>query len=286
MAKLENKQAYLPWRRADAMVGSCLYWLPVSAVPCRDAEKQWLRQFLAAFDAEMKAALQCRVEVFVARNAIFPDMMDPMLLNLQALNPVPGVMRVYGERLRKAPHAREIERMVNEGKQASLISMGSDMGWWFVKKKADMQRNLFLGLGGMVNVWLPPDPKTAPPPFHMPEKTMKNPAFASMDIQGAVDVTYSLADSFLPDSLKVFAPELKDDPQYQGYPFALALLKSQDIMSARGEQREEWLKLAPCYLFESPADAGLLLWGKPEIDAVMKKVLDAIREQKLEYPTP
>lgn len=285
MANLENKQAYLPWRRADALAGSCLYWLPVSSVPSRDAEKQWLRQFLLAFDAEMKATLQCRVEVFVARNAIFPDMMDPMLLNLQALNPLPGVMRVYGERLRKAPHSREIERMVNEGKQASLISMGSDMGWWFVKKKADLQRSLFLGLGGMVNVWLPPDPKTAPPPFHLPEKTVKNPAFAGMDIQGAVDVTYSLADSFLSESLKVFAPELKADPQYQGYPFALALLKSQDILSARAEQREEWLKLAPCYLFESPADAGVLLWGVAGIDAVMKKVLEAMREQKLEYPT-
>lgn len=274
-----------PFRRADALVGSSLYWIPVSGVPVREAEKTWLRQFLLAFDAGMKQALQCRVEVFVTRKAIFPDMMDPMIANLQALNPLPGVMRIYGEKLRKAPHAREIERMVADGKQAQLLSMGSDTGWWFVKKNADAQRALFLGHGGMVNVWLPPDPKTAPPPFHMPEKVMKNPAFAQMDIQGSIDVTYSLADSFLPDSLKVFAPELAGDPQYQGFPFALALLKSQDIMSARAEQRDEWLKLAPCYLFESPPDGGLLIWGKPDVDAVMLKALEAIREQKLEYPT-
>lgn len=285
MATATKTNIYAPFRRADALVGSALYWIPVSGVPAREAEKAWLRQFLLAFDAGMKEALKCRVEVFVTRRSIFPDMMDPMLLNLQALNPIPGLMRVHGEKLRKAPHAREIERMVNDGKQEQLLSMGTDTGWWFVKKKADFQRGLFFGHGGMVNVWLPPDPKTAPPPFHMTEKVMKNPAFAGMDIQGTVDVTYSLADSFLPESLKTFAPEVKGDPQYQGYPFALALLKSQDIMSARGEQRDEWLKLAPCYLFESPADAGVILWGKPEVDAIVLKVLEAMREQKLEYPT-
>ncbi len=285
MATVTKTNIYAPFRRAEALVGSSLYWLPVSGVPVREAEKAWLRAFLLAFDAGMNEALKCRVEVFVTRRAIFPDMMDPMIANLQALNPMPGVMRVYGEKLRKAPHAREIERLVVQGKQDQLLTMGTDSGWWFVKKNADAQRGLFLGHGGMVNVWLPPDPKTAPPPFHMTEKVMKNPAFAKMDIQGAVDVTYSLADSFLPDSLKVFAPELAADPQYQGFPFALALLKSQDIMSARGEQRDEWLALAPCYLFESPADAGVLLFGKPEVDEVVLKALETLREQKLEYPT-
>ncbi len=281
---MAKNEPYLPWRKADSLVGSSLYWIPVTGTPVREGEKQWLRQFLLAFDQAMKAALQCRVEVFVSRKTIFPDMMDPMLLNQQALNPIPGVMRLYGEALRKAPHAREIERLVKEGKQDQLLSMGTDIGWWFAKKQADFQRGLFFGHGGMVNVWLPPDPKTAPPPFHMPEKILKNPSFANMDVQGQVDLTYSLADSFLPNSLATFAPELKGDPQYQGYPFALALLKSQDIMSARGEQREEWLKLAPCYLFESPADAGILLWGKPEVDAAMEAALNVVREQKLEYP--
>ncbi len=167
MPTVEKTNPHAPFRRADALVGSSLYWIPVSSIPPREAEKTWLRKFLLAFDAEMKNALKCRVEVFVTRKAIFPDMMDPMLINLQALNPIPGVMRLYGEKLRKAPPAREIERMVADGKQAQLLQMGSDSGWWFVKKNADFQRGLFLGHGGMVNVWLPPDPKTAPPLFHM-----------------------------------------------------------------------------------------------------------------------
>ncbi len=275
---------YLPWRRAEALVGSALYWIPVSAFPCRTGEKQWLQQFLLAFDKGMKEALQCRVEVFVQRDAIYPDMMDPLLLNLQELNPLPGVMRVHGEPLRKAPPAREIQRIVAEGKTEKLMSMGSDVGWWFVRKNAEKQRELFFGLGGMVNVWLPPDPKTAPPPFPMPEKALKNPAFAGMDIAGTIAVTYSLADSFLPNSLKAFAPELKADPQYQGFPFALSLFKTEDIFGASGEQREEWLRLAPCYLMESRSDRGILLWGTLEIDAVLRKVLEALRQEKLEYP--
>lgn len=275
---------YFPWRRADALVGSALYWMPVSAFPCRKGEKQWLQQFLLAFDQEMKEALQCRTEVFVHRDAIYPDMMEPLLLHLQELNPVPGVMRMYGEPLRKAPNPREILQIVAEGKMESLTSLGSDVGWWFAKKNASQQRDLFLGLGGMVNVWLPPDPKTAPPPFHMPERALKNPAFAGMDIMGAVAVTYSFADSFLANSLKTFAPELKADPQYQGYPFALTLFKSEDIFSAGGEKREEWLRLAPCYLVESRPDRGILLWGTPDIEDILRRVLQALREQKLEYP--
>lgn len=281
----EKHGDYLPWRKAEALIGSALYWIPVSAFPCRIAEKQWLQQFVLAFDQEIKAALQCRVEVFVHRDAIYPDMTDSLLLHLQELNPVPGVMRVYGEPLRKAPPSREILQIVAEGKMEKLMSLGSDIGWWFAKKNAAKQRELFFGLGGMVNVWLPPDPKTAPPPFPMPEKALKNPAFAGMDIAGTIAVTYSLADSFLPNSLKTFAPELKADPQYQGYPFALALFKSEDIFSASGEQREEWLRLAPCYLMESRSDRGILLWGRVGIDAVLQRVLEALRQQKLEYPS-
>jgi hypothetical protein len=284
MTASTKRDRYLPWRRAGQLVGSALYWIPISAFPCRAEEKRWLRQFLVAFDKEMGGTPQCRVEVFVHRNAIYPDMTEPMLLNLRALNPVPGVMRVYGESLRKAPAPREIVRMVNEGRVETLLSLGTDIGWWFAQKNADKQRDLFLGLGGMVNVWVPPDPKTAPPSFHMPEKVLKNPAFAGLDIAGAILVTYSFADSFLPNSLKTFAPELKADPQYQGYPFALALFKSQDILSASGEQREEWLSLARCYLIESPSDKGILLWGTLEIDGAFDKALEVVRQQKLEYP--
>ena len=266
------------------MVGSALYWIPVSAFPCRSGEKEWLCQFLIALDREMKEALQCRVEIFVHRDAIYPDLMEPMLLNLQKLNPVPGVMREYGEPLRKAPAPREIVQMVTDGKMEKLLSLGTDTGWWFASKNAGKQRELFLGNGGMVNVWLPPDPKTAPPPFHIPEKVLNNPAFAGMDIAGTVQVTYSFADSFLPNSLKMFAPELKADPQYQGYPFAIALFKSKDIFNAGGEKREEWLQLAPCYLIESRADRGVLLWGTLKLDDVLQKVLEALRQQKLEYP--
>ncbi len=286
MANVIETSKYLPWRRADALVGSSLYWIPISGVPCRESEKQWLRHFLLAFDHFIKEALACRVEVFVLRKAIVPDLMDLMLLNLQALNPVAGVMRAYGAPLRKVPNSHEIERIVNEGKQDTLLSMGTDIGWWFAKKKADIQRNLFLGRGGMVNIWLPPDPKTAPPLFPMPENIMKHPSFAGMDIQGAVDVTFSLADSLLPKSLEAFGPEMKADPQYQGFPFAIPLFNSQGILSARGEQREEWLKLAPCFLSESPVDAGLILWGKPEVDGVMRKAVDVMLELKMEYPTP
>lgn len=279
-----DQNPYLPFRRADGLVGSALYWIPVSAFPCGTREKEWLRQFLQAFDKKMKQAMECRVEIFVHRDAIYPDMMEPMLLSLRELNPLPGVMRMYGEPLRKALPPREIERLVTEGKVEALLSMGTDTGWWFVRKNADRQRSLFLGQGGMVNVWLPPDPKTTPPHFRMPEKVLNNPAFAGMDVAGTVQVTYSLADSFLRNSLGVFAPELKSDPQYQGYPFALVLFKSQDIFDVGGDKRKEWLSLAPCYMVESRPDRGILLWGVEEIDELILGVLEDLRKQGSEYP--
>lgn len=245
---------------------------------------EWLRRFLQAFDEKMKQAMECRVEIFVHRDAIYPDMMEPMLLNLRKLNPLPGIMRMYGEPLRKALPPREIERLVAEGKMKALLSMGTDTGWWFVRKSADTQRSLFLGLGGMVNVWLPPDPVTTPPQFRLPEKVLKNPAFVGMDVAGTIQVTYSLADSFLRKSIDAFAPELKSDPQYQGYPFALVLLKSQDIFDVGGDKRKEWLNLAPCYMVESRLDKGILLWGVEEIDELITRVLEDMRQQGLEYP--
>lgn len=273
-----------PWIRADALLGSSLYWLGVSQFPCRTAEKGWARAFLQAFDQEMQKTLQCRVEIFVHRRTLFPDLMDPFLLHARKLNPIPGLMQIYGEPLRKAPHSRDIERMVGDGEFDKLTRMGTDIGWWFARKNPDEQRSMFLGQGGMVHVWLPPDAKTAPPELKIAPKVRSHPAFAGLDLEGTRAVTYSLADSFLPNSLKIFAPDIKEDPQYQGYPFALPMLNSQDIMTVTGELRSEWLKLAPCYFFESPTDRGFLLWGVPEIDEPIKMVLEAMREQGLEYP--
>jgi len=274
-----------PFRRADSLVGSSMFWLPVSNFPVRSQEKQWLLGFLAMFSEGLKQTLDFRQENFLNFDYIYPHLQDLFLRHTLEFNPITGMLVQPSKPPFRPPTEEQLREMMESGDASKIRNAPKNIAYWLAKKKGLRQMEVFFGFGAMVSLWLPVTEETRPPDFRLPKKALKNPAFAGLDLEAEIEFTYSLRDPFLPQSKQIFAPELAGDPQYGGMPFAVPLLTAQDIFYARGEQREAWLGLFGAYAAESREDQGVLLWGRKEIEPVILECLRVLHEQDLRYPT-
>jgi hypothetical protein len=280
-----RKEPYWPFRKAESLVGSSLFWLPVSGFPMRQPEKAWVIEFDRQFTLAMKEKLKFRQENFINFDFIYPDLMTPFLKHASEFNPVPGMLVQPSQEVFRAPTEKEIQDIIASGDASKVRNATKNIVYWLPKNKGAKQLTIFGGYGALMSIWLPPCPKTKPPDFRIPPKILENPNFKPLNIPGEIELTFALADSFLPNSLKVFAPDIKDNPQYSGMAFAIPLITSRDILTTPGDVRELWLSLMGAYLAESRDDQGLLLWGRPDIDPLVKQILEGMLEQEIIYPS-
>lgn len=281
----QTRNPWWPFLRADSLVGSSMFWLPVSNFPVRTQEKQWLLGFFALFTEGLKKTLEFRQENFLNFDYIYPHLQDLFLRHTLEFNPVTGMLVEPSKPPFRPPSEEELREIMESGDASKIRNAPKNIAYWLAKKKGLRQLEVFFGYGAMVCLWLPATDETRPPDFRLPKKALKNPAFAGLDLEAEIEFTYSLRDPFLRNSRQVFVPDLASDPQYGGMPFAVPLLTPQDIFYARGEQREAWLQLFGAYAAESRADQGIVLWGLKEIEPVILECLAILHGQDLKYPT-
>lgn len=273
-----------PFRRAESLPGSTLLWLPVSGFPLRSAEKDWILRFLELFSSGLRTSLNLRQENFVNFDYIYPDLHSLFIANAPEFFPICGILASPGRPLYRPPSQEQIQQALASGDHG-IFKTSKSMAYWLARKKGVEQTKVFLGYGAFLSMWLPPSPETRPPELPLNRKIFRNPMLAGVDVGAEMDFLFSLNDPFLKKSREIFAPNVESDPQYRGMLFAAPLLSAQDIFYARGEQRDQWLGLFGAYLVESRPDQGILLWGRPDIDPVLKECLQAMRDQNLKYPT-
>jgi len=280
-----TRNPWWPFRRAESLTGSSLFWLPVSNFPVRTQEKQWLLGFFALFQEGLKKALEFRQENFLNFDYIYPHLQDVFLRHSLEFNPITGMLVQPSKPVFRPPTEEQMREILESGDASPIRNAPKNIAYWLAKKKGLRQMEVFFGYGAMVSLWLPVTEKTRVPDFRLPKKALKNPAFAGLDLESEIEFTYSLRDPFLPKSKEIFAPGLAGDPQYGGMPFAVPLLSAQDIFYASGDLREAWLDLMGAYVCESRTDQGILLWGRRDIELVMLDCLRVLHEQDLQYPT-
>lgn len=280
-----RKEPYWPFLKAESLVGSSLFWLPVSGFPMRQPEKIWVTEFDRQFTQVAKEKLKLRQENFVNFDFIYPDLMTPFLKHAQEFNPIPGMLVQPSQEVFRAPTEKEIQDIIASGDASKVRNATKNIVYWLPKNKGAKQLSIFGGFGALLSLWLPPCPKTKPPDFRIPPKVLENPHFKPLNVPAEIELTFALADSFLPRSIEILAPQIKDDPQYAGMPFAVPLITSRDILTTRAEVRESWLSLFGAYFAESRQDQGLLLWGRPEIDPLVKQIVEGMKEQEIIYPS-
>jgi hypothetical protein len=281
-----------PWRRAHELTRCFLYWIPVSSFPIPGTQRSWLMEFLTRWTLLMKD-LGLRPEVFLQYKTVYPDLMKPLLNNMMDLIPIMGLGRKPGAPLPELPSEEEAKKDTKKMFDALLHEKPvelpdakkymPDYACWFVDKSDKKQRELFLGYGGLSMAFLKPDPNTATPtlPF-TPALRKKLPMV--QELEKSFAQASALKDSFLAKSKEFFGGGLEQEPQLKGLPFILPLLDAADFFSQPAEVIEKCFQLFDAYVRESPADKGVLLAAKDDIEERLIDLLNGMREEKLVYP--
>jgi hypothetical protein len=275
---------FRPWHRADGLTDCSLYWLPATSFPLRSVEKAWICRLILELKQSAAAQLELRMEYFLEKKVLYPLLMDPFLRHAMEFNPVGGTCIRWNRPLPRPLTPEDVQRIIDSGEPFDPDKYTNDTLFWFARRKHDIQLQQFFGFGGSMALWIPPDPDLPKMPILFPKKVLEDPRFKPLDFPGTAEVTMSLADKFLPASKELFAKEYSQELHLLGTPFFLPAFNAQDILTARGEQRQEWLKFMPIYLAESPVDKGILIFATKELDGLLLDILKKLDEEKLIYP--
>ncbi|MFZ0731909.1 MAG: hypothetical protein WAM79_06265 [Candidatus Sulfotelmatobacter sp.] len=272
-----------PWRRAHGLTWCFLYWIPVASFPVPTSQRHWLMIFLDRISSLLATQFDLRSEVFLQYKVLYPNLMKIFVNSAVDFGPLPGLGRKPGSQIPPPITEQDIQDMM-DGKKYDFNEWVADYSYWFVNKSAKKQRELFLGYGGMTTIFLKADPKTKPPviPF---SPAIRNyfPIFQKFDVDGLVGHTFALMDGFQEKSKKLFGDGLEEEGQLRGIRFILPLLSTQHFFSQHEEAREKWFQLFDVYINESPADQGILLASKIDLEQHLIALTKRMREENLEY---
>ncbi len=280
LAPLENQTR--PWRRAKQMTQCSLYWAPVHSFPVSLEQRQW---FLKFFDQLIALLGQEGLgpEIFLQLKTIQPALNDAFHGSALDFLPIAGLGRRPAGALPAKLTEDDVKKMQAGKKKFEMDEYLGDYCYWFLNKAERKQRELFFGHGGMTMIFVKPDKKTQPPAFRIPTAISSHPFFQQVDLSRMMACSASMTDGFTAKSKELFGKGLESLPQYRGLLFILPLLASKDFFS-EGAEVPKWFELCDVYVNESPADNGILLAAKNDIEEQIVGIVKQMRDQGMEYP--
>lgn len=248
-------------------------------------ERNWLTHFLLRLSVRLEDAEKLRCEIFLPYKLLVDDTLTQFVKYRQKSPTLMGLERRLNASLPTMPTQAEVEDLKKSGAGLDYRKWTADYAYWFVAKQPEQQRALFLGLGGMTTVFLPPDPKTVAPklPF-TPKLRAAHPAFKRFDVDANHQAVYSMTDAFLERSKLLFGKGLEDEPAYDGLAFVLPSLTTGDFFSTETQTRAGWFQVFDLYVRESPEDRGVVLAFRKDFEGHLLAVLESMRQDNLLYP--
>src|SRR6266496_2251495 len=273
-----TRERLYPLRRADQMTGCALYWLPTSAFPIPDSERAWSMRFLDELALFATQRLGLRSEVFLQLKTIADgDLKTTFHRHQTNLIPIMGLSRRPGRGLPPIPTEEDLEPILKGKKKFEFDEYIGDYCFWFLNKQERRQRELFFGSGGMTIIFLKPDPKAAPPKLPFSAAHRESPLFKQFDIDGLLTCAFALSDDFMQKSKDIFGKGLEDDPQFPGLTYIVPLLGTHDFFT-NTDNLTSWFQLLDIYVNESPADQGIVLASKHDLDDDLALIIDKMRQ--------
>jgi hypothetical protein len=284
LTPIDRKQDLYPLRRAYELDWCFLYWIPVASFPVPLAQRQWLIAFLERITGVIAHQFDLRSEIFLQYKVLYPNLMKTFVSSAVEFGPLPGLGRKPGAKLPQPITEADIQDMM-DGKKYDFSEWVADYSYWFVNKSTKKQRELFLGYGGMTTIFLKPDPKTTPPALPVTPGMRKHfTVFQTFDVDALIAHTFALKDGFQEKSKSLFGGDLTQEPQVQGLRFVLPLLGTQDFFGQPLEEKEKWFQLFDIYINESPADKGILLASKLDLEHHFIDIMKQMMEEDMKYP--
>ncbi|NYF78654.1 hypothetical protein [Granulicella arctica] len=276
-----------PFVRAQAIIDISVYWLPVSKYPMHPPQKEWIQEFHRRLAAHLKKTDALREEIFLQFKSLYPDLLDRFTETSSDYIPMTGASLIPGTTPQELPDFEAVKEQVQaaskDGTPVDVNRWMPDHLHWFVSKKPDQQRVDFFGYGGMLTLYLPPDPETTPPVIKLPKLVTSHPAYSD-SIHSEIQAVYSLRDKFLAHSKNVFGEPFRKTPSYKGLMFVLPLLTSTSLLDATVEQRATWFSVFDAYFCESKVDRGMLLALKnPAFDDELNELIRTMKEDGFVY---
>ena len=274
-----------PWAEATQISDVCVFWLPVSVFPLRNLERAWLQSFLQRLSDSLKETFGLREEIFLRFAVASGALAEPFNRYSMRVQILPGMSRRPGEALQGKPDLEQVKEEIKETNAFDLNKWTSDYAVWFQNKRGEEQREMFFGWGGMSILFLPPDPKTTPPTLpYTPRFRAAMPVFQQIDVDSLVEGTMALNDGFLQKSKDIFGTGLGEQIDVKTIGFVLPSLESRHFVGATPEIRATWFELFDVYCRESMEDGGVLLAMQPKHRPIMVAILQAMKEEGMEYP--
>lgn len=286
LESLEEK-TFEPFVRALAIHDTSIYWLPVSQYPIVQFQREWLLEFHRRLGAHLRKTAGLREESFLQFKSLYPDLLDRFTETSTDYIPLTGISLVPGTAPPELPDLKAVKEQVESasksGDPVDVNRWMPDHLHWFASKKPEQQRADFFGHGGMLTIYLAPDPETTPPPIKFPRIVTSHPAYSD-SIHSEIQAVYSLRDKFLAHSKEVFGEPFRKTPSYKGLLFVLPLFTSEALLSAPSSQRSAWFSVFDAYFAESKVDRGMLLAMKnPSFDDELSEIVLAMREDGIVY---
>jgi len=282
LTPVDRSNDLLPWRRAEEMTRCFLAWMPISAYPARQEDRQWLLHFTTLLSARLKKEHELEPHVFLDFKTA-TSVNDEFIRHSRKFMPLAGLGRHPGSQMPDMPTDREYQQLM-EGKRAFHVEeYMADYCYWLLVQSTEQQCRLFQGLGGMVIAYWKPDPKAKPPDIKIPPQYKDHELFKEFDVNGMLAGGCAMRDAFLAKSKQVVGAGLKGSIQLETIAFMLPLLTASEIFGLPEPELKAYFELFDVYLRESPPDGGLLLASKHDLEETLIAVLDELRKTE---PTP
>ena len=284
LTPLDRSPELRPFRRAERLESCFLLWLPVRAFPVPANQRAWLLELFHALGDLLSKDFGLRSEVFLQYKTV-SLVQKAFLQRVRDFQPMLGLSRRPGAPMPEMLTKERLDAIIKSGQPLPFNESVPDYSYWFLTKALEEEMGEFFGFGGMTAIFLQPEEGTKPPEMPFTEAMRKSfdPAHIAR-LEQAVAAGYSLKDPFLAKSKELFGAGLEDEPQYPGIQFILPLLGSSEFFSQPKQELEKWFQLFDVYATESPADQGILLGSKLDLEEPLIVILKSLREKLKDYP--
>lgn len=282
LTPVDRTRELRPLQRARELKHCLLYWLPVPNFPVPRQEREWLLRFLERLAGTLEKDHQLTQEVFLDAKVILPDLHDAVNRTAMEFMPIMGLTYAPGDRLPKIPTEQDMEPITSGRRKFVINEWVPDYSLWFLSRDGVRQRETFFGHGGLTMGFQKAAASTIPRIEFTPGMR-RHEVFRVLDVDRLMGSFQAMASPFQQRSKDLLGEPLRDDPQFAGLRFILPRLRATLFFSTPAAEQQKWFELFEVYVTESPADRGLLIASRPDIEEDLIGIVQTMRDEGLFY---
>jgi hypothetical protein len=318
----ELSEQILPWRLAEALRSCHLFWIPARLGDIPRGQREWLLVFFSHFAKFVQSDLELRGEIFISAQTVHENssLKDIYLNAMLSDTPLAGRCRRIQQRERALPTQKDIDDLAAGKKKYSPYDYVSENAYWFLSREDRELRERYLGYGGLSMLYRGPDVRTSLPAPHVPANmpliipkfirnnpSMKvllegfdprnpgatplfltgNPGmksvFSTLKADKLQEKAELLQSSFGAKSKEIFGDGMPRDITFEGLPFLLPQLCTQDFFTSADKEIRRWFELFDIYVRESPEDEGIILACRDNLTTPIVGVIKKMRSEGYRY---